>query len=176
MTLCTLRAATVPSRDCRADFGRPLTKKEMSHSRDGPGVTASLRTNIVPLKSPRAQETNRNGKLELSEPFSRNRNWNWNCDRIGQPQSGKKTRNPEKRRKIGKNGNFDFLLFFSNFPTFSQSFSYFREFGVFLFCCWQNWHHPFLFSGTETGTQLLLFEVLKTQRKPFFQGAVQTET
>ena len=49
MTLCTLRAATVLSRDCRADFGRPLTKKVTSHSRDGPGVTAPLRTNIVPL-------------------------------------------------------------------------------------------------------------------------------
>ena len=36
VTLCTLCAATVLSRDCRADFGRPLTKKVMSHSRDGP--------------------------------------------------------------------------------------------------------------------------------------------
>ena len=35
--LCTLRAATVLSRDCRVGFGRPLTKKVMSHSRDGPG-------------------------------------------------------------------------------------------------------------------------------------------
>ena len=35
VTLCTLRAATVLSRDCRADFGRPSTKKVMSHSRDG---------------------------------------------------------------------------------------------------------------------------------------------
>ena len=49
MTLCTLRAATVLSRDCRADFGRPLTKKVMSHLHDGPGVTAPSRTNIVPL-------------------------------------------------------------------------------------------------------------------------------
>ena len=49
VTLCTLRAATVLSRDCRADFGRPSTKKVMSHSRDGPGVTAPSRTNIVPL-------------------------------------------------------------------------------------------------------------------------------
>ena len=49
VTLCTLRAATVLSRDCRADFGRPPTKKVMSHSRDGPGVTAPSRTNIVPL-------------------------------------------------------------------------------------------------------------------------------
>ena len=49
MTLCTLHAATVLSRDCRADFGRPLAKKVMSHSRDGPGVTAPSRTNIVPL-------------------------------------------------------------------------------------------------------------------------------
>ena len=49
VTLCTLRAATVLSRDCRADFGRTLTKKVMLHSRDGPGVTAPLRTNIVPL-------------------------------------------------------------------------------------------------------------------------------
>ena len=49
VTLCTLRAATVLSCDCCADFGRPLTKKVMSHSRDGPGVTAPLRTNIAPL-------------------------------------------------------------------------------------------------------------------------------
>ena len=49
VTLCTLHAATVLSRDCRADFGRPLTKKVMSHLRDGPGVTAPSRTNIVPL-------------------------------------------------------------------------------------------------------------------------------
>ena len=49
VTLCTLHAATVLSRDCRADFGRPLTKKVMSHSRDGPGVTAPSRTNIVAL-------------------------------------------------------------------------------------------------------------------------------
>ena len=49
VTLCTLRAATVLSRDCHADCGRPLTKKVMSHSRDGPGVTAPLQTNIVPL-------------------------------------------------------------------------------------------------------------------------------
>ena len=48
-TLCALRAATVMSRSRCADFGRPLTKKVMSHSRDGPGVTAPLRTNIVPL-------------------------------------------------------------------------------------------------------------------------------
>ena len=40
VTLCTLRAATVLSRACRAGFGRPLTKNVMSHSRDGPGVTA----------------------------------------------------------------------------------------------------------------------------------------
>ena len=46
VTLCTLRAATVRSRACRADFGRPLTKNVMSHSRDGPGVTAPLRTNL----------------------------------------------------------------------------------------------------------------------------------
>ena len=49
VTLCTLRAATVLSRDCRADFGRPSAKKVMSHSRDGPGVTAASRTNIVPF-------------------------------------------------------------------------------------------------------------------------------
>ena len=49
VALCTLRAATVLSRDCRADFGRSLTKQVMSHSRDGRGVTAPLRTNIVPL-------------------------------------------------------------------------------------------------------------------------------
>ena len=49
VTLCALRAATVLSRNCCADFGRLLAKKVMSHSRDGPGVTAPLRTNIVPL-------------------------------------------------------------------------------------------------------------------------------
>ena len=49
MKLCTLHAATVLSRGCRADFGRPLTKKVMSHLRDGPGVTAPSRANIVPL-------------------------------------------------------------------------------------------------------------------------------
>ena len=49
VTLCTLRAATVLSRDCRAGFGRPLTKNVMSHSLDSPGVTAPWRTNIVPL-------------------------------------------------------------------------------------------------------------------------------
>ena len=49
VTLCTLRPATVLSRDCRADFGRPLTQNVMSHSRDGPGVTAPLRTETVPL-------------------------------------------------------------------------------------------------------------------------------
>ena len=49
VTLCNLRAATVLSRGCRADFGRPLTKNVMSHSRDRPGVTAPLQTNIVPL-------------------------------------------------------------------------------------------------------------------------------
>ena len=48
-TLCTLRAATVLSRNCCADVGRPLTKKVMTRSRDGPGVTAPLWTNIVPL-------------------------------------------------------------------------------------------------------------------------------
>ena len=46
VTLCALRAATVLSRDCRADFGRPLTKKVMSHSRDGPGVTTPSRTTL----------------------------------------------------------------------------------------------------------------------------------
>ena len=49
VTLCTLRAATVLSRHCRADFGRRLIKKVMSHSRDGPGVTTPLLTNTVPL-------------------------------------------------------------------------------------------------------------------------------
>ena len=48
VTLCALRA-TVLSHDCCADFGRPLAKQVMSHSRDGPGVTAPSRTNIVPL-------------------------------------------------------------------------------------------------------------------------------
>ena len=42
VTLCTLRAATVLSRDCPADFGRPLTKKVMSHSRDGQTLYLSL--------------------------------------------------------------------------------------------------------------------------------------
>ena len=46
MTLCILRTATVLSRNCGADFGRPLTKKVISHSRDGLGVTAPLRTNM----------------------------------------------------------------------------------------------------------------------------------
>ena len=49
VTLCALRAATVPSRNCRAGFGRPLTTQAMLHLRDGPGVTAPLRTNIAPL-------------------------------------------------------------------------------------------------------------------------------
>ena len=49
VTLCALRAATVLSRNCCTDLGRPLAKKVMSHSRDGPGVTAALRTKIVPL-------------------------------------------------------------------------------------------------------------------------------
>ena len=49
VTLCALRAATVLSRNCCADFGRPLAKKVMSHSRDGPGVTEPSRTNIIPL-------------------------------------------------------------------------------------------------------------------------------
>ena len=34
---------------CTLDFGRPPTKKVMSHSRHGPVVTAPLQTNIVPL-------------------------------------------------------------------------------------------------------------------------------
>ena len=69
VTFCALRAATVLSRHCRADFGRPLTKKVMSHSRDGSGVTAPLRTRhctshpgveyppfrYPPFKSPRIQ-------------------------------------------------------------------------------------------------------------------------
>ena len=38
VTLCTLRAATVLSCNCCEDFGRPLTEKVMSHSRDGPGA------------------------------------------------------------------------------------------------------------------------------------------
>ena len=38
MALCALRAAMVLSRNCCADFCRPLAKKVMSHSRDGPGV------------------------------------------------------------------------------------------------------------------------------------------
>ena len=63
-TLCTPFAATVTvlSRNFCADFGRPLTKKVMSSSRDGPGVAALLQTNVVvwspffrypSLKSPR---------------------------------------------------------------------------------------------------------------------------
>ena len=47
VTLCTLRAATVLSHNCGADFGRPLRKKVMLHSRDGPGVTAPLGTNCT---------------------------------------------------------------------------------------------------------------------------------
>ena len=39
VTLCTLSTATVLSRNCCADFGRPLTKKVMSHSHDGPDGT-----------------------------------------------------------------------------------------------------------------------------------------
>ena len=34
--------------NCCADFGRPLTKKVMSHSRDGTGITAPLQKEIVP--------------------------------------------------------------------------------------------------------------------------------
>ena len=54
VTLCTLRAATVLSRNCCAEFGRPLTKKDVAFvttnvSRDGPGVTAPLPKSIVPL-------------------------------------------------------------------------------------------------------------------------------
>ena len=45
VTLCALCAATVLSRNCCTGFGCPLTKKVMSHSRDGPGATA----NTVPL-------------------------------------------------------------------------------------------------------------------------------
>ena len=53
VTLSTLRAATVLSRDCCADFGLPLSKKVMSHSRDGPVVTVPLRKNRcgIPLLS-----------------------------------------------------------------------------------------------------------------------------
>ena len=49
LTLYTPRAATVLSRKCCVDFSHPLTKKVMSHLRDGLGVTAPLLTNIVPL-------------------------------------------------------------------------------------------------------------------------------
>ena len=49
VALCTLRATTVLSRNCCTDFGCPSTKKVVSHSRDDPGVTAPLQTNIVPL-------------------------------------------------------------------------------------------------------------------------------
>ena len=42
-------STNLPPRDCLADFGRPLTKVVMSHSRDGPGVMAPSRTNVVPL-------------------------------------------------------------------------------------------------------------------------------
>ena len=49
VTLCARRATTVLSRNCCADFGRPLTTKVLSHSRDSLGVTAPLQTNIVPL-------------------------------------------------------------------------------------------------------------------------------
>ena len=83
VTLCTLRAATVLSRDCRADFGRPLRKKVISHSRDGPGVTAPLRTNVVPLtgvsspfrnpplKSPRPKKVLSNPRNGSIEPLRR---------------------------------------------------------------------------------------------------------
>ena len=47
--LLCLCAATVLSRNCCADFGRPLAKKVMSHSRDGLVFTAPLPKNIVPL-------------------------------------------------------------------------------------------------------------------------------
>ena len=49
VTLCTLRTATVLSRNCCADFGCPLTMKIMSRSRDGPGVTTPLPKKSVPL-------------------------------------------------------------------------------------------------------------------------------
>ena len=49
VTLCALHSATALSRNCGADFGRPLAKKVMSHSRDSPGVTAPSRTNTVPF-------------------------------------------------------------------------------------------------------------------------------
>ena len=47
--LCAPCTTTVLSHNCCTDLGRPLTKKVMSHSRDGQGVTAPLRTNIVPF-------------------------------------------------------------------------------------------------------------------------------
>ena len=65
--LCTLRAATVLSRDCRADFGRHLTKVVMSHSHAGCHSTIAGQTLFTgvwnpplplpppPLKSPREQ-------------------------------------------------------------------------------------------------------------------------
>ena len=46
--LCTLCSATVLSRNYCKDFGNPLTEV-MSHSHDGPCVTAPLLTNTVPL-------------------------------------------------------------------------------------------------------------------------------
>ena len=42
VTLCTLRAATVLSRNCCADFGCPFTKEVMPHSHEGPGVTEAI--------------------------------------------------------------------------------------------------------------------------------------
>ena len=42
VTLYPVRATTVLSRNCCTDFGRPLTKKVMSHSPGGRGVMAPL--------------------------------------------------------------------------------------------------------------------------------------
>ena len=48
--LVTVRKTTSSKPSC-SNFGRPLAKKVMSHLRDGPGVTAPLRTNTVPLRA-----------------------------------------------------------------------------------------------------------------------------
>ena len=61
-------------------FGRPLTKKVMSHSPDGPGVTAPLRTNIIPLTAvwnppPPPSVTPPQKIPEFSSKFGQERIW-----------------------------------------------------------------------------------------------------
>ena len=52
VTLCTLRAVTVLSRNCCADFGCHFSRKVMSHSRDSPRVAAPLPKNIARAELP----------------------------------------------------------------------------------------------------------------------------